>query len=71
MHTDVTSTAIYKVVRNDEEQFSIWPQARENALGWVDVDVVGSKDECLAYIRENWTDMRPLSLRKKMAAAVV
>jgi MbtH protein len=71
MHTDVTSTTTYKVVRNDEQQFSIWPQGRENALGWVDVEVVGSKDECLAYIKDNWTDMRPLSLRKRMAGAVV
>lgn len=71
MHTDVTSTTTYKVVRNEEEQFSIWPQGRENALGWVDVEVVGSKDECLTYIKDNWTDMRPLSLRKKMAGAVV
>lgn len=70
MHADVTSTATYKVVKNDEEQYSIWPQGRENALGWIDAGVEGSKDDCLAYIRETWTDMRPLSLRKKMAGAL-
>lgn len=70
MHTDVTSAAAYKVVKNDEEQFSIWPQGRENALGWADVGLEGSKDECLAYIKEHWTDMRPLSLRKKMDGVV-
>ena len=58
---------IYKVVVNHEEQYSIWPADRENALGWSDVGKSGTKQECLAYIKEIWTDMRPLSLRKKMA----
>lgn len=60
---------IYKVVVNHEEQYSIWPADRENALGWRDVGKSGPKDECLAYIREMWTDMRPLSLRKQMEEA--
>jgi MbtH protein len=59
---------IYKVVVNHEEQYSIWPADRENALGWSDVGKSGPKAECLAYIKEVWTDMRPLSLRKKMEA---
>jgi MbtH protein len=57
---------IYKVVVNHEEQYSIWPVDKENALGWTDEGKSGSKDECLAHIKEVWTDMRPLSLRKKM-----
>lgn len=57
---------IYKVVANHEEQYSIWPAERENALGWNDVGKAGTKQECLAYIKEVWIDMRPLSLRKKM-----
>lgn len=60
-------TRIYKVVMNHEEQYSIWPADRENALGWNDAGKSGKKAECLAYIDEVWTDMRPLSLRKKMA----
>ncbi|PKO23426.1 MAG: MbtH family protein [Chloroflexi bacterium HGW-Chloroflexi-1] len=60
---------IYKVVVNHEEQYSIWPADRENALGWRDVGKTGLKEECLAYIKEVWTDMRPLSLRKKMEEA--
>lgn len=60
-------TTIYKVVVNHEEQYSIWPVDRENALGWNDAGKSGTKPECLAYIKEVWTDMRPLSLRKKMA----
>jgi MbtH protein len=57
---------IYKVVINHEEQYSIWPADRENPLGWNDVGKSGLKSECLAYIQEVWTDMRPLSLRKQM-----
>ena len=59
-------TTIYKVVVNYEEQYSIWPADREIPLGWKDVGKEGPKAECLAYIKEVWTDMRPLSLRKKM-----
>ena len=56
----------YKVVINHEEQYSIWPVDRENPAGWKDVGKAGSKQECLDHIEEVWTDMRPLSLRKKM-----
>ncbi len=56
----------YKVVVNHEEQYSIWLADRDNPLGWFDVGKSGLKNECLAYIKEIWTDMRPLSLRKKM-----
>jgi len=62
-HEDQT---IYMVVVNDEEQYSIWPAAKQLPLGWRDAGKHGSKAECLAYIEEVWTDMRPLSLRKKM-----
>lgn len=57
----------YQVVVNHEEQYSIWPTAREMPLGWKAVGKEGSKEECLAYIEEVWTDMRPLSLREKLA----
>ena len=59
-------TTIYSVVINHEEQYSIWPADRENALGWSDVGKTGAKQDCLDYIEEVWTDMRPLSLRKSM-----
>jgi MbtH protein len=61
---------IYKVVVNHEEQYSIWPADRENALGWTDAGKSGEKAECLAYIEGVWTDMRPLSLRKQMEESV-
>ena len=57
---------LYKVVLNHEEQYSIWPANRENPLGWRDGNKSGTKAECLAYIKEVWIDMRPLSLRQQM-----
>ncbi len=59
-----TDDRVYKVVVNHEEQYSIWPVARSNPLGWWDAGKQGSKAECLAHIQEVWTDMRPLSLRQ-------
>lgn len=56
---------MFRVVVNHEEQYSIWPVARELPQGWRDAGKHGSKEDCLAYIEEVWTDMRPLSLRKK------
>jgi uncharacterized protein YbdZ (MbtH family) len=66
---EVEDTTIYKVVVNHEEQYSIWPEYRDNPLGWKDVGKSGAKADCLAYIKEVWTDMRPLSLRKQMEEA--
>ncbi|HEY2071799.1 MAG TPA: MbtH family protein [Rhizomicrobium sp.] len=63
---DVPDTTLYMVVINEEEQYSIWPAEREVPHGWKDEGTRGLKDECLAHIKEVWTDMRPLSLRKKM-----
>lgn len=60
-------TRTYKVVVNHEEQYSIWFADRDLPLGWNEVGKAGTKTECLAYIKDVWTDMRPLSLRKKMA----
>lgn len=62
-------TTIYTVVISDEEQYSIWAEYREIPFGWRSAGKTGLKQECLEYIKEVWTDMRPLSLRKKMDAA--
>jgi MbtH protein len=59
-------TTIYKVVVNHEEQYSLWPAERENPLGWRDAGKQGTKAECGEFVKQVWTDMRPLSLRKKM-----
>ena len=62
-------TTVYKVVLNHEEQYSIWPADKENPLGWRDAGKSGPKADCLAFIKEVWTDMRPLSLRRRMEEA--
>jgi MbtH protein len=59
----------YKVVVNDEEQYSIWFADREPPAGWKAVGKEGPKEECLAHIETVWRDMRPLSLRKQMDEA--
>lgn len=59
----------YKVVVNGEEQYSIWPLERDTPLGWREDGKSGTKQQCLDYIEQVWTDMRPLSLRKAMEAA--
>jgi uncharacterized protein YbdZ (MbtH family) len=64
--TEKEDKTVYKVVMNHEEQYSIWPDHKEVPLGWKHVGKTGPKAECLAYIKDVWTDMRPLSLRKKM-----
>jgi MbtH protein len=58
---------IYKVVINHEEQYSIWPAYKQTPDGWRDIGKSGPKADCLAHIREVWTDMRPLTLRQKMS----
>lgn len=59
---------IYLAVVNDEQQYSIWWEDRELPLGWYATGKRGTKQECLDYIAEVWTDMRPLSLRRHMDA---
>jgi MbtH protein len=56
----------YLVVVNDEEQYSIWPADRPPPAGWREGGKRGPKAECLAFIKEAWTDMRPASLRKAL-----
>ncbi len=67
--SEQADNTIYRVVVNHEEQYSIWPTDQEIPLGWKDTGKSGKKEECLAYVNEVWTDMRPLSLRQKTAEA--
>ncbi len=60
----------YAVVINHEEQYSIWPDdGRDLPAGWKAVGKSGNRKECLDYIGEVWTDMRPKSVRERMASA--
>ena len=56
----------YEVLRNDEDQHSLWPVGLDVPAGWYLVGKQGTKDECSAYVDEVWTDMRPRSLREQM-----
>jgi uncharacterized protein YbdZ (MbtH family) len=70
MSTGETDGQRFLVVFNHEEQYSIWPEGREIPLGWTAEGTVGTKDECLAHIERVWTDMRPKSLRERLAAGL-
>jgi MbtH protein len=59
----------YEVLRNDEEQYSLWPVGIDVPAGWTRVGKEGTRDECSAYVDEVWTDMRPKTLRDQMKAA--
>jgi MbtH protein len=60
---------VYQVVLNHEGQYSLWPVDREVPAGWKQAGKSGTKEECLAYINEVWTDMRPESLRKRLESS--
>ncbi|MBO4207988.1 MbtH family protein [Micromonospora echinofusca] len=66
--TDGTDDAVYRVVRNDEEQFSIWRADRDLPTGWYAEGTSGSRQDCLDHIGQIWTDLRPASLRRRMTA---
>lgn len=70
MSEQSTDNRRYLVVVNHEEQYSIWDVTRALPAGWSAEGTEGPKDECLAHIEQVWTDMRPLSLRRRMAEAV-
>jgi MbtH protein len=58
--------ARYEVLRNDEEQYSLWLADLDVPAGWRKAGMEGTKDECSAYVDKVWTDMRPRSLRERM-----
>jgi MbtH protein len=69
MRDEADTEMLYKVVRNAEGQFSIWPAHKKNALGWEDVNYEGRKEVCLTFVAHTWKDMRPLSLIRAMGTA--
>ncbi|CAL9430120.1 Protein MbtH [Actinosynnema sp. ALI-1.44] len=58
----------YLVVVNHEEQYSVWPADRPLPAGWRAEGTSGDKERCLAHIETVWTDMRPLSVRRRAEA---
>ncbi|AEV85010.1 antibiotic synthesis protein MbtH [Actinoplanes sp. SE50] len=69
MNDEQTDERTYRVVVNDEEQYSIWLADRDLPPGWSAEGTTGDRATCLAHIDRVWTDMRPLSLRRLMAGA--
>jgi len=57
----------YVVLVNDEGQHSLWPADLSVPDGWAEARPAGSRDACLTYVEENWTDMRPKSLVERMS----
>jgi MbtH protein len=57
---------LFKVLVNDEGQYSIWPSGQNTPEGWKEAGCSGSKDECSEFVDKNWTDMRPISLQRQM-----
>jgi MbtH protein len=55
----------YVVVRNDEEQYSLWDAGQRPPAGWSPAGFSGTKADCLAYVERVWTDMRPRSVREE------
>jgi uncharacterized protein YbdZ (MbtH family) len=65
-------TATFYVLVNDEDQHSLWPTFKQVPGGWsiaFGADGQAGRQACLDYVELNWTDMRPKSLRERMAAA--
>jgi len=58
---------VYAVVVNHEAQYSIWPVTKDMPAGWEKTGKEGSKSDCLTYIEEVWTDMRPQSIRNQLS----
>ncbi|MFD7406593.1 MbtH family protein [Streptomyces sp. NPDC059866] len=60
--------AAYMVLVNDENQHSLWPVAVDVPAGWTVAHPSDTREACLRFIEENWTDMRPRSLAQRMAS---
>lgn len=61
------TNAQYLVLVNDEGQHSLWPAFTDVPDGWTTAFGPASRDDGMAYVRENWTDMRPRSLAEQVA----
>jgi MbtH protein len=56
----------FRVVVNDEEQYSLWPAFAAVPDGWSIALDQTSRDECMQFIKLTWKDLRPKSLRDSM-----
>jgi MbtH protein len=59
----------FLVLVNDEDQHSLWPAFAEVPAGWAAVFGEDTRQACLAYVEQHWSDLRPRSLRERMDAS--
>ena len=59
----------YVVLRNDEHQYSLWPADMNVPGGWEIIKSADTRESCLQFVEDNWTDMRPKSLAEAMDTA--
>jgi MbtH protein len=64
----LNSTGAFIVVVNHEEQYALWPANKPIPDKWQKAGMAGTKEECRAFVSRVWTDMRPLSIRKRASA---
>lgn len=57
----------FYVLINDEEQHSLWPAFADVPAGWRVAFGESTRADCLAYVEETWTDIRPKTLRESLA----
>jgi MbtH protein len=60
--------ANYSVLRNDENQYSLWPAFADVPDGWTVEHGPGRREDCLTYVTEHWTDLRPRSVVEHVTA---
>jgi MbtH protein len=63
MRIDTPQDTHWLVLVNTEQQHTLWPLSRPVPAGWNEVGPEGPKDDCLAWVARQWTDMRPAQLR--------
>ncbi|MDH6623063.1 uncharacterized protein YbdZ (MbtH family) [Streptomyces sp. LBL] len=52
----------FLVLKNEEGQHSLWPDFAQVPQGWRIVHPSDTRERCVAYIEENWIDMRPATV---------
>ncbi|WP_339218800.1 MbtH family protein [Paenibacillus sp. FSL W7-1332] len=52
----------FLVLVNHEGQYSLWPGFAAVPNGWTEAFGLSTREECAAFINENWVDLRPRSL---------
>jgi MbtH protein len=60
--------ALYRVLVNEENQHSLWPEFADVPAGWTTAFGPAARQDCLEFVEREWVDMRPASLIARMSA---